>query len=179
MHMPNWFIAFAVDVRNLLLHDPPAGLRLFSAADCHITVAFLGGVSDQSAHQAWAKAMRMPWHAVDGTFAEVRKLGRSALSAVVGDGRDALMPMLAQRDTLLESAGASPARRPPLPHVTLARMPRHSGAGTRHAVLEWVRNIPLADVRFHTTALVLMTRAEDRTGHLYRIVERLDMGSEL
>ena len=59
MKKPNWFIGFPVEKAALLqmvLIDPPAGYRLFEAADVHLTFAFLGPVDQEKAYSAWAIA---------------------------------------------------------------------------------------------------------------------------
>src|SRR6185436_3652410 len=54
--MANWFIGLPIPAGAWLEALPavPEGCRLFDAGDLHLTVAFLGHVSEDAARAAWA-----------------------------------------------------------------------------------------------------------------------------
>jgi len=97
---------------------------------------------------------------------------------MVDEGRDALSEMIAQaRDPLLRAAGAPEDSRPPLPHMTLARIQRRASAAERREALRWAQGIDLRGVVFTAAAVALYTWAADRQERLFQIVERHDFGS--
>ena len=170
MQVANWHLRPA----------PPARVRLFATSDLHLTLGFLGAVQASDARKAWDRIGDFhSFREVKGTFSGVEPLGHprkpSALAAIVGTGRDALSEMIAEaRDPLLGAAGAPEDRRPPLPHMTLARIQRRAKAAERREALRWARSIDLRGVTFAAAAVALDTWAEDRQERLFQIVERYD-----
>lgn len=172
-----------MQVEGLRLPPAPPRVRVFAASDLHVTLGFLGTVQEAEAKKAWAlmngfDSMR----AVTGSFVGVTPLGNprkpSALSAMIGEGKDALSDMIAQaRGPALAAAGAPEDTRPPLPHMTLARIQRRATAAERRKALQWAEGIDLEDASFRSRSVALYTWAEDREKRLFRIVEERDLGS--
>ncbi len=163
---PNWFVAFRVRAPSLALEVPPSGVRLFDRADLHATIAFLGGIDERRAHAAW-DAAAIPLTARAITLGRVVPLGASALSAIVEDG-GLSAAIGASRDEMHRAAGTAPDTRPPLPHVTIARVGRRAD---REAAMAWASRLSLDGVAARIDDVALYTWAEDRRVRLFRIVE--------
>lgn len=154
---------------------------MFAASDLHVTLAFLGPVGAQAARRAWEVVGRVAgFREVTGSFSGVEALGNrrkpSALSVIVAEGATALGAMIAQsRASILEAADAPPDDRPPLPHVTVARIQRRAGGAERRAALRWAKAIDLQGVSFVITSVALYTWSSDRQERLFDIVERRDL----
>ena len=164
-------------------HLPPAPkrVRVFGVDDLHLTLCFFGSVQEVDARRAWEGIDRFgALRAVDGTFAEAKPLGHpkkpSALTAMVGEGRDAFDDMIVEaRSPLLEEAGAPPDDRPPLPHMTFARIQRRADAAERRAALAWLDRLDLTRARFAVRDVALYTWSADRQARLFDVVERRRM----
>ena len=162
------------------LHLPPAPrrVRVFGAGDLHVTLGFLGSVQEAEAREAWKLIGDFPSFAsVRGSFERVKPLGHprkpSALSAIVENGSDALCRMITEaRAPLLDAAGAPEDTRPPLPHMTLARVQRRAASAERREALRWAESIDLREVSFEATSVALYTWAIDRQERLFRLVEQ-------
>jgi 2'-5' RNA ligase len=97
---------------------------------------------------------------------------------MIDEGWELLAEMIVEaRETLLRTAGAPEDTRPPLPHMTLARIQRRAKAAERRQALRWANTIDLRAATFTAPAVALYTWAEDRQERLFRIVERRDFGS--
>lgn len=170
-----------MEVEGIRLPPAPPRVRVFSDSDLHVTLGFLGSVQESDARKAWTLIDDFrSFRAVEGSFSGVKPLGNprkpSALSAIIDQGREELSEMIAEaRAPLLEAAGAPPDTRPPLPHMTVARVQRKAKAPERRVALHWAREIDVAEASFAATSVALYTWAEDRETHLFRIVERLDL----
>jgi len=173
-----------MQVDGLRLHPaPPPRVRVFATSDLHVTLGFLGSVGESVARSAWDLIGDFPsFRAVTGSFRGIEPLGHpakpSALCAVVGAGRDPLAEMIAEaREPLLRAAGAPEDTRPPLPHMTLARIQRRANAHERRQALRWAHTIDLRAVTFTAPSVALYTWADDRQERLFQIVERHIFGS--
>ncbi|MEM7435938.1 MAG: 2'-5' RNA ligase family protein [Myxococcota bacterium] len=174
---PNWFIGFPMQVEGLWpLPDPPRRVRVFAEEDLHCTLVFLGAVGADEAKRGWSVAREMAFEPVQGRFDEVRALGNpskpSALSAIVGDGSRPLASMIDRaRRPVAEAVGARVDARPPLPHMTVARIQRRAGPDERRAALSWAQSLDVRHASFRVGSLGLYTWAEDRAHRLFQIVE--------
>ena len=88
----NWFIALPVPSGAWLeALTPPPAVRLFTRHDLHLTVAFLGAVSEARALAAFACAAELPLAPLEISLAQVVPLGArrrpSAFSALLDRGR--------------------------------------------------------------------------------------------
>ena len=173
-----------MQVDGLRLHPaPPPRVRVFATSDLHVTLGFLGSVDEADALRAWDRIGDFPsFQSVTGSFGGIEPLGHprkpSALCAMVDDGRDSLAGMIADaRETLLRAAGAPEDTRPPLPHMTLARIQRRANAAERRQALRWAHTIDLRAVTFTAPSVALYTWADDRQERLFQIVERYVFGS--
>ena len=148
-----------------------------------MTLGFLGSVQESDARRAWDRIGDFPsFRTVTGAFSGVEPLGHpskpSALCAMVDDGREPLAGMITEaRQTLLSAAGAPEDTRPPLPHMTLARIQRRAKAAERRQALRWADTIDLRAVTFTAPSVALYTWADDRQERLFQIVERQVFGS--
>jgi 2'-5' RNA ligase len=171
-----------MQVEGLRLHpDPPPRVRLFCASDLHVTLGFLGAVQENLALRAWERIGDFRrFRPVEGSFTGVEPLGHprkpSALSAIVDRGRKELSEMIAEaRAPLLKTAGAPEDDRPPLPHMTLARIQRRASSAERREALAWAKAIDLDAVTFHAASVALYTWSNDRQERLFQIVEQLEL----
>lgn len=173
---PNWFVAFPVSAPDLraAIGAPPPNVRAFHPDDLHATLAFLGSVTPDAAMAAWrALALDVPARAV--VLGDVVPLGDprhpSALSAVVDDAplRDAIG---AARAAVSLAASAPLDARPPLVHVTVARIGRRVTDAERAAAIAWAASLRLAQVPARIDEVALYTWSADRTTRHFRIVER-------
>lgn len=157
--------------------DPPPRVRVFTGADRHVTLGFLGPVQELNARKAWDRIGEFrAFRSVSGTFSRVEALGHprnaSALCAMVDAGREPLGEMIAEaRAALLSAAGAPEDTRPPLPHMTLARIQRRANATERREALRWAHALDLRGVTFTVRSVALYTAADDRQERLFRVVE--------
>ena len=148
-----------------------------------MTLGFLGSVQESDARRAWDRIGEFPsFRTVTGSFSGVEPLGHpskpSALCAMVDEGREPLAGMITEaRQTLLSAAGAPEDTRPPLPHMTLARIQRRAKAAERRQALRWADTIDLRAVTFTAPSVALYTWADDRQERLFQIVERQVFGS--
>lgn len=173
----NWFIGFPIVMpRAWKLPSPPAKVRCFAASDLHVTCVFLGAVAEGSARAAWSVAtnlMRPKLARREVTFSHSDLLGVSALSAVLGESRAAFEPLIAAaRGPVSKIAGVKPDDRPPLPHMTFARIARRASAADTNAALRWAQAIDVKAWRAVSEELALYTWSDDRDASLFRIVER-------
>jgi 2'-5' RNA ligase len=161
---------------------PPPRVRVFATSDLHVTLGFLGSVEESDARSAWNRIGDFAaFRRVAGSFGGVEPLGRpgkpSALCAIVDAGREPLVEMIAEaRAPLLSEAGAPEDTRPPLPHMTLARIQRRANAAERRQALRWAHTIDLSDATFTAPSIALYTWADDRREHLFQIVEQHRFG---
>ncbi len=154
----------------------PDGLRPFASSDLHLTVAFLGSVSEASARAAF-RGMSFDIGSRSVTLGAVVPMGPpnrySALSAVLVGGRDDVEAYMGRvRVAAYEAAGATPDKRPPKAHVTLARPKRKASEKERAAALTWAAGIDLRGARVELDSIALYTWSEARNETLFRIVDR-------
>jgi 2'-5' RNA ligase len=92
---------------------------------------------------------------------------------MVDAGWEPLSEMIAEaREPLLSTAGAPEDARPPLPHMTLARIQRRARGAERREALRWAQAIDLSSVAFTASSVALYTWADDRQERLFQIVQR-------
>jgi 2'-5' RNA ligase len=151
-----------------------------------MTLAFLGACGETVAHRALAaldeRLARAPVGAFPISFGAVVPMGGSrqgytALSALLERGRDRATEILtAHRDPLYEAAGRKPERRPPKPHVTLARPQRRASDDQRRAGLAWAADLDLSGVEQRIDRIALYTWSDERPRQLFRIVASRPLG---
>jgi RNA 2',3'-cyclic 3'-phosphodiesterase len=181
MPRPNWFFGFPIDGAFLLELPPlPPALRLFHPEDVHLTLAFLGGCSEEEALRALAaldqRLAIAPLPPIAVSLAEVVPMGGSsatysALSALLGAGREeATAALTAIRDVLTDAAGVRREKRAAKPHVTVARPRRRATPEDREAGLAWASALELGAVRARLDRIALFTWSERRLERLFRVV---------
>jgi RNA 2',3'-cyclic 3'-phosphodiesterase len=180
MTHPNWFFAFPLPgVFVQSLPPPPAGFRLFHPEDVHLTLTFLGGCGAAAAERglsALDAALRdEPLAPIEVSLADVVPMGRkgeySALSATLDRGRAAMTDCIARlRDPISEAAIGRLERRPPLPHVTIARPRRNASAAAREQGLAWALGLDLHEVSAVVDRIALYTWSQgNRQERLFEI----------
>jgi 2'-5' RNA ligase len=177
---PNWFFAFPIAGDFVLALPPvPTHFRSFHPEDVHLTLAFLGGVTEEAARRGLAVlderlgagALSRVEVRLDQVVPMGPKGAYSALSALLGDGREAMTDAIsALENPLLEAAAKRSSTRPPKPHVTIARPRRRAGSEERRAGLEWAASLELGSVRATLDRVALYTWSEKRSERLFRIV---------
>lgn len=154
---------------------------MLAPTDLHLTVAFLGGVSEEAARAAWAATV---WN--DGprtvTLADVAPMGSprrySALSLLLGNGRIEIeAEMTRSRGAAYAAAGPPPDARPAKAHITIARPKRHATDAERAAALEWAKATALHDTPVPLEKIALYTWSDDRSATLFRVVEQRSLAS--
>ena len=172
-----------MQVEGLRLPSAPTRVRVFGVDDLHLTLSFFGAVQETDARRAWECIERFQsLRATEGTFAAIRPLGNpkkpSALAAILAEGSEAVSAMILEaRGPLLDEAGAKPDTRPPLPHITIARIQRRATGAERRAALAWIEGVDVSRARFRATEVALYTWSTDRQARLFDIVERHQMRS--
>lgn len=190
--MANWFIALPVEQHDwlpTLTQTCPQGIQLFAPDDLHLTISFLGGVTEQAASKAWALLYKKrnslpalgPVH-LDTLHPMGPKDKYSALSFHLKDdvkADDVRGFMRRWRDDLLAEADQPAENRDPLPHITVAR-PTRGGAGQSEASIRqrgeiWAKSVipPAEPIIFSSVAL--FTWSERKGDTLFRIVERIPL----
>lgn len=179
----NWFIALPVLAGPWFdALQPPQGVRLFGAEDLHLTVAFLGAVTEPQARAAFEHAHQFPLTARSVRLGSVECLGSkrrpSAFSALLLDGRAEVEAALgATRHRMWEAAQAQPDTRPPLAHVTLARPVRRATSDEVDHAAHWARGLDLGGPSVQLDSIALYTWSEDRKLALFRKVVSLPLAA--
>jgi len=181
MPRPNWFFAFPLDGAFVLeLPALPTNFRRFHPADVHLTLAFLGGCSADAAQRALAaldqRLISEPLLPMAVSLAEVVPMGGShrtysALSALLDHGRaQATANIAALRDLLTQTATGRTEKRPPKPHVSIARPRARASGADRDAGLAWAAQLQLRSVHARLDRIALYTWSEMRRERLFEIV---------
>lgn len=173
----NWFIGLVVDPAPWYdeLSSVPPGLRAFHGDDLHLTIAFLGHVTEEQARAAWG-ALAWPLGPVQAELAKMVPMGSarrySALSFLLGRGRveiEAAMGPSRQRACV--AAQVEPDARSPKAHLTVARPSRSASNDQRRAGLAWAESVNLKGTPILLDRVALYTWSDDRKERLFRRVE--------
>lgn len=172
----NWFIGLRVLGGSFVAQlSPPPQVRLFSSDDLHITLAFLGKVSEQRARDSFANVTALQLAPLTTSLGEVAALGSrrrpSAFSALPCEHREEIeRAMSALRDVLCDVAGVARETRPALAHVTFARPARRATAQEVAHAVAWARSLDLGRPRVRIESAALYTWSSDRARSLFQIV---------
>lgn len=176
---PSSFVGLVVtDVtwRSAVTSTLPPRVRALHAEDLHVTLAFFGGVAPERAQAGFDAMSTRAMSAITITLGKVVPMGPperwTALSALVAEGRDEVAAaMLSVRDAATDAAGAARETRPPVPHLTLARLHAKASPAEREAAVQWADGLSL-DVKLELREVALYTgRAARPPGEpAYRIV---------
>jgi 2'-5' RNA ligase len=181
---PNWFVALPVTTGpwfESLLSDLPHGCRAFHPSDVHMTVAFLGGCGEQLAERGWQSIAEQLSEPLELELGGLRALGNprrpSALSLTVAKGHQRAAELIgAWRAPICAAAEARVDERPPLPHITVARVARKASGPERRAAIAWVESKEAIDANVVVDRVALYTWSMDRPVRQFRVVRqrRLD-----
>ena len=176
---PNWFVGLPVEAGSWLARvtSPPEGVRIFHADDLHLTVSFLGTVSEDQARAAFAEARALPLAPTTVRLGPVVPMGNrrrpSALSARLLDGeREVAEAITHVRDAVADAAGAARESRPALPHLTIARPRRTATHDERAEAVRWAATLDLGAPSVLLHEVALYTWASERKERLFTIVDR-------
>lgn len=177
---PNWFAALPVSAHGWLPHvlrNLPSSCRAFHADDMHMTVAFFGAMPDSRVADIVAildqiRAASIPLRL--GPLLTLPTPKRvSAFSFSVAEGRERAASLIGRwRGPLLEAARARPDHRPPLPHLTVARLSRKASGPERAAALEWARKAKPPGDWLMLDHIALYTWADDRRSRQFKRVHQ-------
>jgi 2'-5' RNA ligase len=183
---PNWFLAFPIDGHFVQeLGEVPKAHRRFHLRDVHLTLAFLGAVSETAALNAWSvlgeQLAQAPLPPFEISLGAVVPMGRpkayTALSALLERGNPIAADAIARlRDALTDAAGARRDTRPPKPHVTLLRPARRASDADRSTALEWCAALDLRQVTAVIDQVALYTWNIPRVDGYFRIVKQRPLG---
>jgi len=187
MPRPNWFFAFPIDGSFVLeLPALPSNFRRFQPEDVHLTLAFLGGCGQTAAERALSaledRLKREPLESMAVSLADVVPMGGSrrnysALSALLDRGRaQASASIAALRDLLTQTASGRTEKRPPNPHVSIARPRSRASEADREAGLAWAAGLQLHSVHARLDRIALYTWSEARRDRLFQIVAERRLG---
>ena len=178
---PNWFIALPVPASPWFDHrfDPPSpAFRRCHPQDLHLTVAFLGAVTETQARAAFDRPLAWDQGAIAVGLGPIVPLGNphrySALSILLTLGHDRACSLLHQNQPhLLGTAGVPLDPRPPKPHITVMRPQRHASHQDRQIGLTWAEGWDLSQTDpLLLRDIALYTWTDDRQTHLFEIVDR-------
>jgi 2'-5' RNA ligase len=131
----NWFLGWKPSVPLEWIGDlrcnAPHSIRWFHPEDCHVTLAFFGGLSPEKVQEVCERLAKSTSQRFPSTIGKALLLPSSrrfsALSFSVES--DALRGAIAQqRDEWIATAGLPSERRDPLPHLTFARPDRRANS---------------------------------------------------
>lgn len=179
----NWFVAIPVPAGQWfapLVRTVPERVRVFHPEDIHLTVAFLGSCGAELAGRAWEQVRHHEGPVFPVVLGNVAPMGNprrpSALSVVIEHGHEAVAELIGTlRGPAFEAAKARPERRPPLPHITVARLARKANAHERAAAIAWARSRERLGEQVTLERLALYTWADDRRVRQFQIVEQIPL----
>lgn len=182
---PSSFVAFVIDEApffDAVTSTLPPRVRALHREDLHLTLAFLSGVSPERAHRAFEVVSAQPLSSIAIRLGAVVPMGPperwTAMSALIDEGREAATAaMSAVCDLATDAAGVARETRPPVPHVTLARLHAKATTEERAAAVAWASSLSL-DAPLTLSAIALYTgRSVRPPGQpAYEIVVRRSLG---
>ena len=175
---PNWFVGLPLPASagwGIGAESLGVTLRPLASDDLHITVAFLGACGEARALSGWRALAPLRHPPIAITARAWRGFGPrrnpSAFGLTLDEGEPRLVEMIRRwREAILRAAGRPPDGRDPLPHVTLARPPRRSGAAERSRIGRLLVDLPVPPDPIVLASLALYTWADDRRQRQFRVV---------
>ena len=181
---PNWFIGLPLEGGEWispLLDHAPRKVRVFSLADMHVTLSFLGPCSEKMARKAWNMAIQNPPSKQILYTREIRamgKPGRPSAFSLLFDGDEKIYTWMSSNgNAILKSIGGRVRSGQPLPHMTIARPQRKSTATQRQKATDWCNGLDLSGKRMVLSRMALYTWSRDRRKRLFDVVDEILLGS--
>ncbi len=176
---PAWFLGLRVSEPAKLLHlvaDAPAGIETTHQEDLHVTVSYLGPVSEASARSAFSLAREHPPVVIQATAGPPILLGPPArpwaICASIAEGRIALDAVLSTLgNPCRATAGLPPDGRERVPHCTLAAIDREARGDVRAGLVHWASALQTSGAALLLDTLGLFTSAEQGASTRYRCVD--------
>lgn len=161
---PSSFVGFVIDEASFftaVTSTLPSRVRALHREDLHLTLAFLSGIDPERARRAFDVVSAQPLTSISIGLGAVVPMGPpdrwTALSALLDDGREAATEaMAAVCDRARDAAGVPRETRPPVPHVTLARLHAKATTEERAAAVAWASGLAL-DAKLTLRAIALYT----------------------
>ncbi len=185
--MGNYFIGYAVE--NALWHDPRRplpgeGLWWVHPHDLHMTVAFLGAISERKARECFAWAILQGVPPVRGSLGAPIPLGSrppaSAFARPFLNGeKEAKAVLKTLAPPLLEQAGRPPETREPLPHITVLRAQRSASVATQQQILPWLTEQNWEEDAVSLTCFGLFGWTPERSVRRYQLIEHIRLDDTL
>jgi RNA 2',3'-cyclic 3'-phosphodiesterase len=155
-------------------------LRPVAPANLHVTLKFLGSTTDLQvgpiieALRGVAAASTVARVELCGFDAFPSKTRPRVLFAAIGAGRAEVMALAEVVETAVFSLGFPREQRPPVPHVTLARV---EGVKADGPITTWLRTAPTEPLGpVDGASLVLFNSELTSTGSVYTPLVRLPLG---
>ncbi len=173
----NWFVAFQVssgDWFKPLVQKLPTGLNSFHPDDLHMTVSFLGRLSEpvvQKLAEQIEKTAPLSFRIRFNTFLALpSKRKFSAICLGANEGQKDLIRWMKENSLLYyQTADLEPDPRKPLPHITLARPNRRCSNETRRAIYRALFEITAPKINVELRGPNLYTWSENRLERQFRI----------
>ncbi|NND70728.1 MAG: hypothetical protein HKN43_04035 [Rhodothermales bacterium] len=180
---PNWFVGFPVQGDSwcpVSANHVPGSIRLYHPDDLHITMAFLGSVSQRKALKAWKKVTNLKLEPVTISFNQLKPFGAfstpSAYGLTLDTGRDSVANTIStHRRKILGAVGKKPRDGRVVPHVTIARPNRRLSKGDVYAIAEWRHEFEIPEVEVNLTEIALYTWAPPQAPQRFRKIETMQL----
>lgn len=180
----NWFVGFPVSHVGWykeLRRNLPEGVRVFAAEDLHITVAFLGRLSEEARESVCEAIKQLSFTPVEIALGGLMQLPSprrfSALSFYLERGRREIEEFMAQNAPLIyKAAGVEPDRRKPLAHLTIARPLRKNSAKVQAGIVKAIPLIVAKPVLITIDSLALYGWDEERKARQFKIDTEVKFG---
>lgn len=175
---PSSFVALVVEdapALRTLIDARPERVRALHPQDLHVTLVFLGGIEPGRARAAFEAASAVPLNAMHARMGRMVALGPaarpSALSVLIEDASAIEAAIRTIRPPVAAASRVAEDTRPPLPHLTLARIHAKASPDERAEALRWAsERRPEGVLRLERLALYTGRRTKEQGAPAYDLV---------